>query len=225
MTRDSGWVIQCDFDGTISLRDVTDALLERFGRPGWLDLEARWVAGEIGSAECMAGQVALLEASPAELDGFLDGLAIDPHFAAFAAAARRLSIPLEVVSDGLDHVIRRILQRHGLSGFTVLANHLVQAGERQWRLTSPHAAAACVGACGTCKCALLANQAQGRRKTLLVGDGRSDFCVAGQADFVLAKGKLVDYCVRHGIAHAEFDTFEDALARMLETVEHPRVRA
>ena len=33
------WTIQCDFDGTISLQDVTDTLLQRHGMPGWEDLE------------------------------------------------------------------------------------------------------------------------------------------------------------------------------------------
>ena len=30
-----GWMVQCDFDGTISVDDVTDTLLQRFGRHGW----------------------------------------------------------------------------------------------------------------------------------------------------------------------------------------------
>ena len=29
------WTIVCDFDGTVSVGDVTDVLLERFGAPGW----------------------------------------------------------------------------------------------------------------------------------------------------------------------------------------------
>ena len=34
----SGWMVQSDFDGTISLLDVTDTLLNRFGKPGWQEL-------------------------------------------------------------------------------------------------------------------------------------------------------------------------------------------
>jgi len=29
--------IICDFDGTITLKDTTDLLLNRFADPGWLD--------------------------------------------------------------------------------------------------------------------------------------------------------------------------------------------
>ena len=28
-----GWMVQSDFDGTISVLDVTDTLLQRFGQP------------------------------------------------------------------------------------------------------------------------------------------------------------------------------------------------
>lgn len=220
-----GWVIQCDFDGTISVADVTDALLERFGRPGWREIEAEWEAGEIGSGECMKRQVALLDMRRCELDEFLAGMAIDPHFASFVAAARRLGIALEVVSDGIDHAIHRILALHRLEGLPVRANHLVQVDERRWRLTSPHASTACVSACATCKCELLAQHAAASRKVLFVGDGRSDFCVADKADAVLAKSRLIDHCVQHGIAHAPFRDFEQALALMAGTVAGSRVSA
>ncbi len=224
-TNDSGWVIQCDFDGTISLDDVTDAMLERFARPGWREIEAEWEAGRIGSGECMKRQVALLDMSSAELDDFLAGVAIDPHFLAFVQAARGLGIALQVVSDGIDSAIHRVLALHGLDGLPVYANHLVQLDERRWRLTSPHAAATCVSACGTCKCELLASHTATSRKVLFVGDGRSDFCVAAKADFVLAKSRLIDHCVHAGIAHAAFVHFEDALALMLQTIDRSRVCA
>ena len=224
-TNDIGWVIQCDFDGTISIDDVTDAMLERFARPGWREIEAEWEAGRIGSGECMKRQVALLDMSRAELDEFLAGVAIDPHFLAFEKATRRLGIALQVVSDGIDSAIHRILALHGLEGLPVHANHLVQLDERRWRLTSPNAVARCVSACGTCKCELLAAHTATSHKVLFVGDGRSDFCVAAKADFVLAKARLIDHCVQEGIAHAAFGNFEDALALMLQAIDRSRVSA
>ncbi len=38
-TAAAGWMVQSDFDGTISLLDVTDTLLNRFGKPGWQERE------------------------------------------------------------------------------------------------------------------------------------------------------------------------------------------
>ena len=224
-TNDSGWVIQCDFDGTISVEDVTDALLARFARPGWREIEAEWEAGRIGSGECMKRQVALLDMSSAELEDFLAGVTIDPHFHSFVSAAKRLGIALQVVSDGIDRAIHRVLALHGLDGLPVYANHLVQLDERRWRLTSPNAAATCVSACGTCKCELLGRHTATSHKVLFVGDGRSDFCVAAKADFVLAKSRLIDHCVGEGIPHAAFGSFEDALALMVNIIDRSRVSA
>ena len=163
--------------------------------------------------------------SRAELDEFLAGVAIDPDFHSFVTAASRLGITLEVVSDGLDRAIHRVLALHGLAGLPVAANHLVQFDERRWRLTSPNAVATCVSACGTCKCELLAAHTATSRKVLFLGDGRSDFCVAAKADFVLAKSRLIDHCVQEGIAHAAFGNFEDALGLMLLAIDRSRVSA
>lgn len=43
------------------------------------------------------------------------------------------------------------------------------------------------------------------------GDGRSDTCIARQADLVLAKGYLADYCVTEQIPHLQISGFADAL--------------
>src|SRR5215469_15965879 len=94
--RVSHWTILCDFDGTIAVDDTTDTLLERFGTPGWEVLEADWRAGRIGSHDCMAGQVALLDMDRNELDAHLALRAIDPAFATFVKLAHRHGLHIEV---------------------------------------------------------------------------------------------------------------------------------
>jgi len=203
----SDWLVLCDFDGTISLEDVTDSLLVRFGRSGWDVLESAWREGRIGSLECMAGQVALLDCSADELEEHLAGMAIDPDFAAFAAQVQRLGWPMTILSDGLDRAITSILSRHGLGHLNLVANRLVTDGARRWRLEFPHAQKGC--ASGTCKCAFA--QRTGRR-VLLVGDGASDFCVAGRADLSFARKRLLEYCLDHALRHRPVANFKQALA-------------
>ncbi len=207
----ASWMVQCDFDGTISTADVTDSLLQRFGQPGWQALEDAWERGEIGSRECMKGQVALLDMDRTELDAHLATIEVDPHFAAFVREARALGMPVQVVSDGIDYAIRSVLTHHGLDDLPVIANRLVQAGPRQWRLESPWASAACARASGNCKCERLAEQRALHGRVLFVGDSTSDFCVSGRADFVFAKYKLIGHCERNGIAHAPFTDFSSTI--------------
>ena len=206
----TGWMVQSDFDGTISVLDVTDSLLTRFGMPGWQELEDAWDRGEIGSRECMKGQVALLDMSEGELRTHLDTIEIDPGFVDFVATARAHGIRVQVVSDGIDYAIRHVLSNHGLGHLEVIANRLVNVSERRWRLESPWASARCQRASGNCKCERLAEQQSERQRVLYVGDSTSDFCVSHNADFVLAKYKLIAHCEAHGISHATFEHFDQA---------------
>jgi 2-hydroxy-3-keto-5-methylthiopentenyl-1-phosphate phosphatase len=204
------WTILCDFDGTAAVEDTTDTLLEAFGRPGWEVLEDDWRAGRIGSHDCMAGQVALLDMSRAELDAHLAERELDPAFPEFVRAMHTQGIPIEILSDGLDYAIRGILGRYGLDWLPVTSNALRAVGERQWRLTFPNAGAACRVASGTCKCARSDRAQAARQSVLLIGDGASDFCVAEAADFVFAKGKLIAHCIARSIPHAPIQNFTDA---------------
>jgi 2-hydroxy-3-keto-5-methylthiopentenyl-1-phosphate phosphatase len=215
--RSPGWSILCDFDGTVALDDVVDVLLDRFGLAGWEALEQRWREGQIGSLECMRGQVELLDMGLDELHACLDRVAIDPSFPEFVTRARALAMPIRIVSDGLDYVIRHILARHGLADLPIVANELVRSDvPRRWRLNAPFAVASCRSA--TCKCVQVQSpRGEPLTLSLLVGDGVSDFCVAGQADFVFAKKKLIEYCRLKGLPHQPISGFSDA-TKLLSTL-------
>ena len=205
----SHWTILCDFDGTISVEDITDSLLERFAREGWREIEQAWRRGEIGSRECMAAQVALIDASREEIDEHLDGMMIDRAFPAFLDEVERARVPFAIVSDGLDYAIHRILRNHGLERASVLANRLEAAGDRAWRLEFPYASLPCRVDSGHCKCATA--QRTRAARVLLIGDGASDFCVSAQADLVFAKHRLIEHCRAAGIPYVPITSFADAL--------------
>jgi 2,3-diketo-5-methylthio-1-phosphopentane phosphatase len=196
-----------DFDGTISVGDTTDLILERFADPSWLAVEADWVAGRIGSRECLARQIDLVRATPEALDAFAESSAIDPHFATFAALCAAKGLPVSVVSDGLDRVAAAMLARAGVK-LPIIANHLDWLGADRWRLGFPHAREDCRAAAGHCKCTTLAAEPGGLR--VLIGDGRSDFCAAAAADLVIAKGALALYCGNHAIPFEPFVDFAGA---------------
>jgi 2-hydroxy-3-keto-5-methylthiopentenyl-1-phosphate phosphatase len=211
----SGWKILCDFDGTVVANDVTDCLLEGFAGAAWRAIERDWELGRIGSRECMQRQIALLEAAPPALDKAVAQMVPDPGFAGFVALARDLEIPLTIVSDGLDRVIRDILRRIKLVDIEIKSSRFAYLGDGRWRLEFPHARPDCQSAACTCKCAVAREDG---RRTLLIGDGRSDFCVAQAADFVFAKHKLLDHCRDRGIPHAAFGDFTEAQALLKRLV-------
>ncbi|MCL2020845.1 MAG: MtnX-like HAD-IB family phosphatase [Betaproteobacteria bacterium] len=213
------WSVLCDFDGTISTSDVTDTLLEAFGKPQWREIEAEWLAGRIGSRVCMQQQIACLDASRQELDEAIDAMGVDEAFAAFVDAVRTHGWELSIVSDGLDYAIEHLLRRHHLPALPFYANRLRQVGERRWRLDSPHTDKACCSDSGTCKCAFARRARAVGNKVLMIGDGRSDFCVAGNADLVFAKGRLITHCFDKRLPHVPISGFDDAVRLIPALIE------
>ncbi|MBF9235276.1 MtnX-like HAD-IB family phosphatase [Microvirga alba] len=197
--------VYIDFDGTISLTDTTDLLLQHFAAPEWQEIEAAWERGEIGSQECMIRQISLLNVSPNELDCWLETIPLDPAFSSFVRFCEQLGFPVTIVSDGLDRTIKTALRRLGLT-LPVVANHLEWLGETKWKLGFPFAREGCRSLAGHCKCSSMA-ETHGRR--VLIGDGRSDFCAAERADIVFAKGKLLAHCRATGLQHLPYATFSD----------------
>ena len=214
--------IVCDFDGTIALEDVTDSLLDRVADPSWVHIEEQWLAGKFGSRECMARQISLIEANCGDLDRYLDTVEIDPAFPSFVEVCERSGdIALNVVSDGIDYAVKRVLANHSLARLRVQANALIPLPGHRYRLEFPHAAADCDVQAGTCKCAIARSdfRASPRRPTtVLIGDGTSDFCVASRADFVFAKDRLLAHCHAKAIPHLPFETFSDIERELTQVV-------
>lgn len=201
-----------DFDGTIATVDTTDLLLERFADPRWREVEDEWAKGLIGSRECMARQIDLVRASPADIDRFIDEVEIDPGFPRFASLCRELGYDVSVLSDGLDYTVERVLARAGLV-LPIRANRFEWMGANRWRLGFPHARESCSALAGNCKCQF-ADAVLGAAR-IVVGDGRSDFCISEGADFVLAKGRLLEHCQRISAPHFAFTDFYDATQRLI----------
>lgn len=207
-TRYHNPIILCDFDGTISVKDVTDSLLSQFGQDGCDELEELWVSGKIGSQECMSKQIALMDASLEELNQALAKIEIDSSFKSFIKYTEKKHIPVHVVSDGLDYAIQFILKRHGIEHLPIYANKLMHDNDRSWRLEFPYANKDCIKQSGNCKCNHVKQQ-QHFPQILYVGDGTSDFCVSHHVDLVFAKDKLINYCEKNNIKHTAIVSFAD----------------
>jgi 2-hydroxy-3-keto-5-methylthiopentenyl-1-phosphate phosphatase len=203
--------ITIDFDGTVTLGDTTDLMLEQFAGPKWREVEAEWVAGRIGSRECLARQAALLRASPDEIDATLDTVKTDLSFPHFVQEAHAFGAATKIVSDGFDRFIEPILARIGVQ-IPLVCSRLVSEGPRSWRAEFPNSSDDCRSESGVCKCA---TAAMGKFR-LLIGDGRSDFCLAQESDLVFAKDKLVEFCRAQQVPYRPIASFRDARVHMRE---------
>ncbi len=200
----------CDFDGTVSPRDIGAALAERFspeGAAGRLGLLDDWLAGRVGHRELTRAQCALLSVTEEEALAFARTFRLDPQFAPFVREALARGDAVMVVSEGLDFYVRDHLARAGFPELPWAANHAVFA-DGGVRAEFPFADPSCEE-CGNCK-AQHVRRYRGRGfHTVMVGDGISDRHGAAAADTVLARGSLLEWCRAAGVPHVPFTDFGD----------------
>jgi 2,3-diketo-5-methylthio-1-phosphopentane phosphatase len=214
----------CDFDGTISPTDIGAALVERFSPGAGREraaLLARWAGGELGHRELTVAEFDLVRVSEPEARAFARGFAIDPHFARFAAEMLARGDAVMVVSEGLDFYVADHLGRAGVGELPWAANHARFEGDRLIP-EFPWSAGGC-GRCGNCKAQHARRYRARGYQVVAVGDGLSDRCAAAEADVVLARGALLEWCRARGLAALPFADFADVAARVRSGLVNGRV--
>jgi 2-hydroxy-3-keto-5-methylthiopentenyl-1-phosphate phosphatase len=197
----------CDFDGTISPTDIGAAFARAFSPGGAAehdDLLGPWISGELGHRELTELQCRLISATASEALAFTRGFELDPHFAPFVRETLARGDQVMVVSEGFDFYLADQLARAGLQDVPFAANRLRFEPDRVVA-EFPWSAAGC-GRCGNCKGQHV------RFETVLVGDGFSDRCGAREADRVIARGDLIEWCARESIAARAFTDFAEVAA-------------
>lgn len=212
--------IFCDFDGTITQVDATDAVLETFALPAWREWEQRWINGEITSQECLSRQVELIRADQDTIIHFVEDLPIDEGIIELDRRCTEQHVPLTIVSDGLDLIVEAVLRRHGLLHIPVFSNHLRWNEHRHPVLSYPFSVQGCESGAGTCKCALTWQSDSSSFRTVYIGDGRSDQCVSLKMQTLFAKGALRKWCQTHRVVHTPFETLTD-VTKQIFAIEEP----
>ncbi|MGH9050498.1 MAG: HAD-IB family phosphatase [Acidimicrobiia bacterium] len=199
-----------DFDGTITTLDVGDHVADRLAPPSWRELDARYLAGEIGSRECLLDLWDLLPHDEARVRAVAREVPVDPGLGPLVESLRAAGAEVAVVSDGFGFTVEEVCAPLGLTCFTNLVDWSTG------RLEFPHESRCCpCSTCGTCKQAPIKDARHRGRTTVLVGDGASDRKAALLADVVFAKGPLAEWCERNGVARRPFATLDDVRAALM----------
>jgi 2,3-diketo-5-methylthio-1-phosphopentane phosphatase/HAD superfamily hydrolase (TIGR01509 family) len=204
-------LILCDFDGTISVRDLGYELLSSFTRGNWEEIDRRYREGKIGSKEAYEHIAKMCKGTPREMEDFImeRGL-IDPYFGRFHRYCLRNGMDVKIVSDGFHIYIDRFLEYHGLPSIPVFANRISFEGNGRIRFEHPCHNPDC-GFCGTCKRKILLRERPRYDRITYIGNGYSDRCPAQEADRVYAKEVLFETCVREGTDCVYFDHFGEIM--------------
>lgn len=207
-----------DFDGTITVQDVGDAMFERFGGIRSAEAIERYRAGELSAVECFRTECdACGTVDTSELDAFLDSREVDPTFADFLAYCDTRGFGCWVLSDGMDYYIDRILARRGFK-VRCFSNtlELVPAGGASkvtLRPSFPFTDEVC-DRCACCKRNRMLNLSGDDDLIVYIGEGYSDRCPARHADVVFAKDELLRYCRGEKIPCREYRSFADIVRQL-----------
>lgn len=211
-------IVFFDFDNTITVSDVFDDVVERFsGDDGWKRLEEKWKRGEIGSGECLKGQVDGLRVSRKKLDEYLTTVKLDPYFRKLAELLELKKMRIVILSDNFDYILNGVLKAQGFDKvFEIYCNSIKLKGDRAIP-SFPFSNNKC-GKCGHCKKTNLRRIASAGDAAFYIGDGLSDRCASTEADTVFAKADLKSHLKKEGVWHIPFEDLKDVYEHFKEAV-------
>jgi 2,3-diketo-5-methylthio-1-phosphopentane phosphatase len=199
----------CDFDGTISARDVGATVFNHLSAHKNSGTVKLWINQKIDSRECLLRECAYLKASREEILAEVAKIDLMGGFKEFAELMKTANIPMHVVSDGLDFYISAFLQRFGLGDLDVHCNH-AHFINGALHPSFPYFVDGC-GLCGTCKGERIRSLSSEGELCVYIGDGFSDRCAVGEADLLFARDDLVSVAREKGVDWIDYDDFFDVI--------------
>lgn len=197
MTNLSDCAVFFDFDNTITHFDVLDSIVENFSvDKKWMAFENSWKKGEIGSKDCLTGQLKSVRVKKDRLDRYLAKIKVDPYFKKILALLKKNKVKPVILSDSFSYFIKSILRNNGINDIKICSNKIKFSGERLLP-SFPHQHKDCT-ICGNCKTNHLPKLASSDKVLIYVGDGLSDLCPSKNSDIVFAKGNLKKYLLKEG---------------------------
>lgn len=206
-------IIFFDFDNTITEFDVIDDMLERFASDDrWRLLEDQWKAGEIGSRECLDGQMRSIRIAKKELDGYLKTIKLDPYFKKILEFCNANSIKKMILSDNFYYIISNILKNNGIEGLEIYCNS-IEISDRGLEPKFPYTNNSC-DKCAHCKTNNLMANIENGFTAVYVGDGLSDLCPSRRADLVFAKATLKKHLRQEKMPYISFNNLKDVYGHL-----------
>ncbi|WP_040288460.1 MtnX-like HAD-IB family phosphatase [Alicyclobacillus hesperidum] len=204
----------CDFDGTISERDMITTIMERFAPE-----ESKPIIEAVkqGRRTVKDGVEAMFQLIPSdqydEVARFAqDHTRVRHGFPQFIHTCAQLGWKLSVVSGGFDFFVLPVIHKFSTGAVDIYCNHLDTSGHRLHVQWSHPCDPACEGGCGLCKPSVIRELVQPGDSVIVIGDGVTDFKAAQMADFVFARAQLLALVEERGIPHLPFTTFDDIVA-------------
>lgn len=208
-TSENKTLIQCDFDGTVTEKDISYLILDTFANGDWKKLVADYRENKISVDYFNKQAFAMVRASKETLTKFVRGKAkLRPGFKELIDYCHERDFRLVIVSNGLDFYIDVILRDAGIRNIEVFA--------AQTKFCPKGIKVQYIGPDG--------NQANDGLKEIYtklflakgyrlicLGNGVSDIYPARLAHHVFARDDLLSHCTKENIACTPFNDLNDVV--------------
>lgn len=202
-------LVQCDFDGTVTINDVSFLILDVFGKSDWRQLYDAYREGKISVGRFNTEAFAAVKATRKTLLEFVNGKAeLRPGFLEFVAHCREKGLRLVIVSNGLDFYIRQILKSLSLGDIEFIA--------ARTRFGKNGIDTHYYGPDGDIvedafKDAYLETFKRDGYRIIYIGNGTSDFSPASKASRIFATEDLLKQCQGTKLNFSPFTDFFDII--------------
>jgi 2-hydroxy-3-keto-5-methylthiopentenyl-1-phosphate phosphatase len=216
--------IFCDFDGTITKKDVwVDALGKFISDKGeFSKLCIDFEKGKITARDCIKKELDLIDNFDfSTFNSYIEKQELDEYFRDFIKYCRRNKHEIFILSEGLDYYIDYVLKKFGIdvkyycNSMVIKESESEHAGHIKLSCEFPYSDENCTW-CGMSKRNILINNTNDYENeiSVFIGDGVSDYCVSNYADIVFAKNTLASYCWKNNITYFEYRNFNDIIIKL-----------
>ncbi|MFC2039644.1 HAD-IB family phosphatase [Chloroflexota bacterium] len=213
----SNYLIQCDFDGTITEEDVSFLIFDVLGnRDGWHRLMDEYKAERITVGEFNRRAFAEVKTTPEELTDLVlksGRVQIKPGFIELITFCIKNDVGFAIVSNGCDIYIDTILTDLGLKD--------IEFHAATGKLLADTIAVQYIGPEGEMlekgfKDAYARQYLARGHRLIYIGNGVSDFPAAEMAEQIFATADLADCCREKGVAFRPFTDMYDVVRGLEE---------
>ena len=203
-------LVQCDFDGTVTVEDASFFLLDAFAQGDWRRLLRKYKEHKISVREFSTRAFAMIKADrPTVLAALKGEVKVRAGLHELVHYCLEKGFRLVIVSNGLEFYIRAMLKDLGLGNVEVYA---AQASFHPKGMKVQY-----VGPDGKSlddgfKEAYTQSFLKLGYSVVYVGNGDSDVAPAKYAHHIFATGDLLAYCRENNLRCKPFETFNDVVS-------------
>jgi 2-hydroxy-3-keto-5-methylthiopentenyl-1-phosphate phosphatase len=213
-------IVQCDFDGTITMNNLSVLLRNEFARGEWREVEADYFRRRLTVEQSNRKQYVLIKEPKKVLVDFVrQNIEVRPGFLEFVEHCKANGIRFVIVSSGLDFYIKTVLRNISAPAMELYCGQ-TSFGKNGIAVTYFDPEGNRIE--GGFKDSYLAWLRNSKEPVVYIGDGLSDFDAASTAEYVFAIEHLHTMLSNATIQHYTFSDFNDIRKQMSSFPELPQ---